>query len=99
MQVTIEVKNKGTLNLLRELEVIGFIQVQTPVLKDTENSAQFFTEQKRDWRRFEGCCKNSSNGSVDEFLARCREDKKYELAIEQRDEEERARRAIAKLSS
>jgi len=47
------------------------------------------------WLR--GCCKGKPEGSVENFLARCREDKEYELAIEKRQEEERARLANAKI--
>jgi hypothetical protein len=43
------------------------------------------------WLR--GCCKNLPGGSVDDFLAHCRSDKEQELAVEKRQEEERARRA------
>jgi hypothetical protein len=49
------------------------------------------------WLR--GCCENIPGGSVEDFLARCREDKEHEFAIERRQEEERARLAKAKLSS
>jgi hypothetical protein len=46
--------------------------------------------------RFMGCHKGIPGASVDDFLARCREDKEYELALEERQFEERKR--YAKLS-
>ena len=99
MLVTIEVINKGTLNLLQSLEGMGLIQVKTSISQDSEETSQPLPENKQTWRWLYGCCKNSPQGSVDEFLARCREDKEYELAIEKREQEERARRASTKLPS
>jgi len=46
-----------------------------------------------------GCHKGIPGASVDDFLARCREDKEYELALEERQFQERQeRRRNAKLS-
>jgi len=85
MTVTIEIKNQGTLNLLQELESLGFIQMQPPLLK---NTAQGNTPSNR-WLR--GSCRNLPEGSVNDFLARCRADKERELAIEKHQEEKRSR--------
>jgi hypothetical protein len=46
--------------------------------------------------QFMGCHKGIPGASVDDFLARCREDKELEFAIEERQLEERKR--YAKLS-
>jgi hypothetical protein len=51
------------------------------------------------FRWLRGIHKGIPGGSVDDFLARCREDKEHELAIEKRQEEERKRLADAKLHS
>ena len=83
MTVTIEIKNRGTLNLLRELEALGLIRVQTP---SSRNTMQKEPPPNR-WLR--GSCKNLPENSVDEFLARCRADKEKELAAEKHQEEER----------
>jgi len=96
MTVTVEVKNRKTLNLLNDLEILGLIHVQPSVPQDTEIAAE---EDPPPYRWLLGCCKNKPEGSVENFLVRCREDKEYELAIEKRQEEERARLASAKLSS
>ena len=64
-----------------------------------ENPPPYAGEDKRSFRWLRGCCENIPGGSVEDFLARCREDKEHELAIEKRQEEERARLAKAKLSS
>ena len=81
MLVTIEVINKGMLNLLQNLEGMGLIHVKTPVSQDDEKPDQ---NNKYDFRKLRGIHKGLPNGSVDEFLARCREDKEYELATEKR---------------
>jgi len=97
MTVSVEIMNNGTLNLLKDLENLGLIHVQPSVPQNTETTAQE-TPPPYQWLR--GCCKNKPEGSVENFLMRCREDKEHELVIEKRQEEERARRrANAKLSS
>jgi len=98
MTVTVEIVNHGTLNLLKDMEKMGLIHVRSSVSQETEKTAQKEEPPPYQWLR--GCCKNKPEGSVENFLARCREDKEYELAIEKRQEEERARRhANAKPSS
>jgi len=97
MTVTVEIMNHGTLNLLRDLENLGLIHVQPFVSQDADTTAQ---ENPPPYQWLRGCCKNKPEGSVENFLMRCREDKEHELAIEKRQEEERTRRrANAKLSS
>jgi hypothetical protein len=90
MTVTIEVKNQGTLNLLQNLEGLGLIHIQAPVFR---YGTQTVTEDASPNRWLRGCCKDLPEGSVDNFLAHCRADKEREIAIEKRQEEERARRA------
>ena len=86
MTLTIELKNQGTLNLLRELESLGLIHMQSP-----PGNIQRESGHSKRWLR--GCCKDLPEGSVDEFLARCRIDKQLELAIEKRQEQENNHRA------
>ena len=92
MTVTIEVINKGSLNLLREMENLGLINLRTSASLNSEKAIQ---ENKTSYLSFRGCSKNVPGASVDDFLARCREDKEHELAIEKRQKEERER--LAKL--
>jgi len=87
MTLTIEIKNRGTLNLLRELEALGLIRVQAP---STRNAAQKESPPNR-WLR--GSCKNLPEGSVAEFLTRCRADKERELATEKYQDGEHTGRA------
>ena len=97
MTVTVEIVNHGTLNLLKDLENLGLIHVQPSVPHNAEKTAE---ESPPPYQWLRGCCKNVPGGSVEDFLARSREDKEHELAIEKRQEEERARRrANATLSS
>jgi hypothetical protein len=97
MTVTVEIKKQGTLNLLQDLENLGLIHVQPSAPQDTSETVE---EAPPPYQWLRGCCKSKSGDSVENFLARCREDKEHELAIEKRQEEERARRrANAKLSS
>ena len=98
MLVTIEIINKGTLSLLQSLEGMGLIHVKTPVSQDAGKPAQE-DEKYSSFLQLQGIHKNIPGASVEEFLARCREDKEYELALEKREQEERARHASAKLSS
>jgi len=72
--------------------------------QDNESTVQeapppYAEEDKRSFLRFRGIHAGIPGASVEDFLARCREDKEYEFAIEKREEEERARLAKAKLSS
>ena len=92
MTVTVELINKGSLNLLKEMENLGLINLHTSVSLNSEKTSQ---ENKASYLSFRGCSKNLPGGSVDDFLARCREDKEHEFAIERRQEEERER--LAKL--
>jgi hypothetical protein len=96
MTVTVELINHGTLNLLKALENMGLIYVRSSIPQDTEKTAE---EDKYSFQQLRGIHKNIPGGSVDDWLARSREDKEHELAIEKRQEEERARFAKAKLSS
>jgi len=96
MTVTVEIMNHGSLNLLNAMENIGLIHVQPSVPQNTGETAE---EDKHSFLRFQGIHAGLHRGSVEEFLADCREDKEHELAIERRQEEERARLAKAKLSS
>jgi hypothetical protein len=90
MTVTVEVKNQQTLDLLKSIEGVRLIRVNSPIqARPAPKMAQGETPPYH-WLR--GCCKGMG-GSVDDFLARCREDKAHELEIERRQEEERARRA------
>ena len=86
MTVTVEVINKGSINLLKEMENLGLINLRTSVSQISEKTSQ---ENKASYLSFRGCSKNQPGGSVDDFFARCREDKEHELAIEKRQEEER----------
>ena len=92
MTVTVEVLNKGSLNLLREMENLGLINLHTSVSRISEKISR---NDQSPYRWLRGCCKSIPGGSVEDFLARCREDKEHELAIEKREEEERER--LAKL--
>ena len=97
MTVTVEIMNHGTLNLLKDLENLGLIHVQPSASPDTEKTVQ---EDVPPYQWLRGIHAGIPGASVEDFFARCREDKEYELAIEKRQEEERARRrANAKLSS
>ena len=94
MTVTVEVTNKGSINLLKEMENLGLINLRTSVSWNTE---KIFRNDESSYRWLRGCCKNVPGGSVKDFLSRCREDKEHEFAIEKRQEEERER--LAKLHS
>jgi hypothetical protein len=91
MTVTVEVKNQGTFDLLRAIESLGLIHVNSPV--PTQTAEKTVQEEEPSYHRLRGCCKNIPGASVEDFLARCREDKEHELEIERRQGEERARRA------
>ena len=78
----------------------AFVTVQFPIPAEEQPEAiSTLPDKKQGWRWLYGCCKDFPHGSVDEFLAKSHEDKEYELAIEKRQEEERARLANAKLPS
>jgi len=94
MTVTVEVMNPGTFNLLRDLENLGLIHVQPSVSQDAQKTAQ---EETPPYQWLRGIHAGIPGASVEDFFARCREDKEHELAIEKRQEEERARLANAKL--
>jgi len=96
MTVNVEIMNHGTLNLLNAMENIGLIHVQPSVPQNAEKTAG---DAKRSFQRFRGIHAGLHGGSVEEFLAGCREDKEHEFAIEKRQEEERVRLAKAELSS
>jgi hypothetical protein len=91
MTVTVEVMNQRTFDLLRAIEGLGLIHVNAPVQPHAaEKTAQ---DETPSYHRLRGCSKDIPGGSVEDFLARCREDKEHELEIERRQEEERARHA------
>ena len=90
MTVNVEVINKGSLNLLREMENLGLINLHTSVSRISEKTSR---NDQSSYRWLRGCCKNVPGCSVEDFLARSREDKEHELAIEKRQEEERERLA------
>ena len=91
--VTIEIINQGSLKLLQGMESLGLICMKPSASKDDNSTESRHTQppDKKSYRSFRGYSKNSPNGSVDEFLARCRVDKERELAIEKRQEEGRPR--------
>jgi hypothetical protein len=91
MIVTVEVKNQKTFDLLKTIEGLGFINVNSPVSSQTAEKAVHEETPLYNWLR--GCCKGIPGGSVEDFLVRSRADKEHELEIEKRQEEERARRA------
>jgi hypothetical protein len=91
MTVTVEVKNQKTLDLLRAIEGLGLIHVNSSVSPHT--AEEVVKEETPPYHWLRGCCKNIPGGSVEEFLARSRADKEHELEIEKRQKEERARRA------
>jgi hypothetical protein len=97
MILTVEVKEQAAVKLLNDLESLGLIQVKPVVSQSTEKAAD--GDEKYSFLQLRGIHKNIPGASVEEFLARCREDKEHELAIEKRQEEERARLANAKLHS
>jgi hypothetical protein len=87
MTVTIEVINQGTLNLLRDMEGLGLIHVNSPIPPQTVEKTE--QEEKPSYHRLMGIHKNIPGASVEDFFARCRADKEHELEIERRQEEER----------
>jgi len=93
MTVTVEVINQKTFDLLKVIEGLGLIHVNSPIPPQTEEMAVH--EEPPPYLRLMGCHKGLHNGTVEDFLADCRADKEHELEIERRQEEERAR--LAKL--
>ena len=77
----------GAFNLLRDLENLGLIHVQPSVSQDT---GEIVHEEEPPYQWLRGIHQGIPGGSVEDFLARKREDKEHELAIEKRQEEERA---------
>ena len=103
--VDIPASHRLTIDVPREVPEGRAILTFIPVLDQrsanivAEASPPYAEEDKNSYQWLRGCCENVPGGSVEDFLARCREDKEHELAIEKRQEEERARRANEKLSS
>ena len=95
MILTVEVIEQAAINLLNDLESLGLIHVKPSVSQGEKTS----DEDNPPYQWLRGCCESRPGGSVEDFLSRSREEKKHELAIEKRQEEERARLASAKLSS
>jgi hypothetical protein len=90
MTVTVEVRNQKTLDLLKVIEGLGLINMKSPVPQTAKNADQ---DETPSYHRLRGIHKGIPGASVEDFFARCREDKEHELEIERRQEEERARRA------
>jgi hypothetical protein len=90
MTVTIEVMNQGTLNLLRDMEGLGLIHVNSLIPSRTVEKTE--EGEKPSYHRLMGIHKDIPGASVENFLAHCRADKEHELEIERRQEEERAAR-------
>jgi len=86
MTLTVEVKNQGTLSLLQVLENMGLLYVHSSAF---QNTAETVCEGAPSYLKYRGIHKNLPGGSVNNFLARSREDKEYKLAIEKRHNEER----------
>ena len=84
MNMTIEVMNKKTINILRDMEGLGLLQI---------HPSKTIPEVTRSYRQFRGCCMSLPGGSVNEFLKNCRADKEREFAIEKRQTEESSRHA------
>jgi len=97
MTVTIEVINKGAMNLLNDMESMGLIHVKPSVPQNSEEIVR--NEKYSSFLKLRGIHRNIPGASVDEFLASCREDKENELAIEKSQEERRFRIASTKLPS
>jgi len=91
MTVTVEVKNQGTFDLLKAIEGLGLIHVNSPVQPQASEMAVH--EEPPPYLRLMGCHKGLHKSTVEDFLADCRMDKEHELEIERRHEEERARHA------
>ncbi|MCL2879725.1 MAG: hypothetical protein FWF29_05715 [Treponema sp.] len=96
MIVNIEVIRPEALNLLRDLESLGLIHVQPEATLD---NAETVKENTPPYQKLRGIHKNIQGASVNNFFARCHEDKKYELAKDKQREKERACHANAKFSS
>jgi len=71
MVVTVKIINQEALNLLRNMENLRLIHMQTSV-----------SEKKHSYRKLRGVHKNIPGASVEEFLARCHTDKEQELVME-----------------
>ena len=78
MKVTINVTNKAVFNLLRNMENLGLINMQTQVSHDIDLT----DEDKFSYRKLRGIHKNLPGASVNEFLTRCYAEKARELAME-----------------
>jgi hypothetical protein len=67
LTVTVEVKNQRTLDLLKAIEGVGLIHVNSSEKPEKEKTPPYH------W--LQGCCKNIPGGSAEDFLVHCREDK------------------------
>ena len=84
MTLTIQVRNQDTLNLLRNMQNLGLINIQTvehrsDVSLDTEIKPE---KHIHSYHKLRGIHKNLPGASVDEFLKRCYAEKERELALE-----------------
>jgi len=101
MTVNVEVKNQKTFDLLRAIEGLGLIHVNSPIPQQTDEKTEQeenlrplsseVREEKPSYHWLRGCHKGIPGASVEDFLARSRADKEHELEIERRQEEERRR--------
>jgi hypothetical protein len=91
MIVTVEIKNQKTFDLLRAIEGLEFINVNSPGPPQTAEITIHEKTPPYKWLR--GCCKGIPGSSVEDFITCSRTDKEHELEIEKHQEEERARRA------
>jgi hypothetical protein len=89
MTVTVEVKNQKTFDLLRAIEDLGLIHVNSPIPQKTDDKTE--QKEKPSYHSLMGCHKGIPGASVEDFFARSRADKEHELEIEKRQEEERRR--------
>jgi len=97
MTLTVEVIENAAINLLNDLESLGLIHVKPAVSQNGEKPAD--GDDKYSFLQLRGIHRNIPGASVEEFLARSREEKEHELGIEKHQEEERARLASTKLHS
>jgi len=96
MTVTIDIINYKSLNLLKEMENLGLIQMRFSSL---QNDAETVKENTLPYNWLRGCCKNLPGGSVENFLSNSREEKERELVIDKCREKERTNRANTKFPS
>jgi len=100
--VEIPASHRLTIDVPSEIPAGRAVLTFTPAVDQrspNQRSANTAEEGKCSFQRLRGIHAGIPGASVDNFLARCREDKEHELAIEKRQEEERVRYANTALSS